>query len=349
MRRLRCPIAASLTLLLAATAMADDVVLVPGSNIPATGGRIRGKIERETPTAIRIGARDVPLDQVAEVIYDAPGISYSQARIQASNGNLPQAAELYQKAVGETNNSLVAQDARFRRAAVLAQHARVDPSTRDAAIQALESVTTELANSRHLGPALELLAALRLEAREFDAADQALRELATLSWAADRAAVLRAQVMVKRGQSEQALRELETLIGRLREGTPARRQAELARAEALVGLSRFDEAEQAARAVIDAADPEDAATLAPSYNTLGDCLRAAGRTRDALFAYLHTDILYPSQAEEHARALAAIAELWRVLDENSRAAQVVERLEREYPNSPYLPAARGVMSNRPDR
>ena len=90
--------------------------------------------------------------------------------------------------------------------------------------------------------------------------------------------------------------------------------------------------------MIDGADPEDAETLAPAYNTLGDCLRAAGNPRDALFAYLHTDILYPSQADEHARALAAIAQLWRVLNRGDRSSAVIERLKAEYPNSPYLAA-----------
>ncbi|MEW4451244.1 hypothetical protein AB1L30_01010, partial [Bremerella sp. JC817] len=122
-------------------------------------------------------------------------------------------------------------------AAALARRAQVDPSKREAAIEALEGITSELSNSRHYGPALELLSTLRLDAQEYDAADRALQDLAKLSWASDRAAVLRAQVMVKRGQSEQAIRELDTLVGRVPEGSPARIRADLARAEALAGES----------------------------------------------------------------------------------------------------------------
>jgi tetratricopeptide (TPR) repeat protein len=335
----RSPWAILTVLVLAGVSTADDVVLVPGSTITAPGGRIRGKVERETPELVRIAGRDVPLDQIDDVTYDAPGATFTQAKARENGGDLDQAAELYRQAAGEVNNPLLAQDARFRGASALARRAQVDPSKRDAAIAALQGITSELSSSRHYGPALELLSTLHLDAQDFDAADRSLQELAKLSWASDRAAVLRSQVMVKRGQSEQALQELDTLAGRLPEGSPARIRADLARAEALAGLSRFDEAEQVVRSVIDEADPEDASTLAPAYNTLGDCLRAAGKPRDALFAYLNTDILYPALADEHARSLAAIAQLWRILDRDDRAASVVERLRQAYPNSRHLPAA----------
>ncbi len=63
--------------------------------------------------------------------------------------------------------------------------------------------------------------------------------------------------------------------------------------------------------MIKAAPAEDAATQAAAHNTLGDCLRAAGRPKEALYAYLHTDILFSKEKDEHAKALAQIAQLWR--------------------------------------
>jgi len=325
--------------LAATTTKADEVVLVPDATVPAAGGRLRGEITRETPERITIDGRSVPLDQVAEIEYSVPGQPYIQAKAAERNGNLPEAADLYARAAEEASDELVAQDARYRRAALLARLAQSDPGRRDEAIAALRSITTGLSNSRHYGPALKRLAQLQLSAGDYDEADETLSKLARLSWAADEAAVLHAQVMAERGQSEQALRELDGLIARLPEDSTARRRAILAKAEALADLSRFEQAERTVRSVIESADPEDAATLAPAYNTLGQCLRAAGSPRDALFAYLHTDILYSSQADEHARALAAIAQLWRVLERGDRAARVVERLQSEYPNSPHLSAA----------
>ena len=55
--------------------------------------------------------------------------------------------------------------------------------------------------------------------------------------------------------------------------------------------------------MIQAAPAEDVPAQAAAYNTLGDCLRAANRPKDALLAYLHTDLLYSKDKEEHPRAL----------------------------------------------
>lgn len=326
-----------LLVLLAGPALADEVVLIPNSTVQAPGGRLRGAIERETPNDVTIAGRAVPIDQIGEVDYDNPGASFSQAAAQMKNGDLPKAIDLYQKAMTEASaRPLVAQAARFARARVLADLSRRDPSKRAEAIKELEAITTTLPTSRHIGPSLEILADLKLAAKDYAGADQALEKLGTLSWAKGRAAVLRARVQAKNGQYEEALAALDRQVATMPEGTAERRAAELARSDALAGLKKYDEAEKAARAVIDGSEPEDAATLAAAYNTLGDGLRAAGKARDALFAYLHTDILYGASADEHARALSEIARLWRQLDRADRADAAIERLKAQYPTSPYL-------------
>ena len=73
----------------------------------------------------------------------------------------------------------------------------------------------------------------------------------------------------------------------------------LAKAESLAGTKKYKEAETLVRQVIQANPAEDAAAQAPAYNTLGDCLRAANRPKEALIAYLHTDLLYSKDKEEH--------------------------------------------------
>jgi hypothetical protein len=62
---------------------------------------------------------------------------------------------------------------------------------------------------------------------------------------------------------------------------------------------------------------------------------AAGRPKDALLAYLKTDILYSDAKDEHARALAKIRDIWLALKQDQRSAEVAERLRGLYPQSPY--------------
>ena len=48
-------------------------------------------------------------------------------------------------------------------------------------------------------------------------------------------------------------------------------------------------------------------------------------------AYLHTDLLYTKDKEQHPRALAQIAQLWRQLKRDDRADEVQAKLKQEYP------------------
>ena len=53
------------------------------------------------------------------------------------------------------------------------------------------------------------------------------------------------------------------------------------------------------------------ALFARAYNALGHALsHAAGQTEAALDAYLHTDLLFYRDAENHAEALYHLAKLW---------------------------------------
>ncbi len=90
-----------------------------------------------------------------------------------------------------------------------------------------------------------------------------------------------------------------------------RADAQIAKAESLVSQRKYGDAEALIKGVIKAAPAEDAATQSAAHNTLGACLRAAGRPKEALYAYLHTDMLFSKEKDEHARALAQIAQLWR--------------------------------------
>ena len=131
------------------------------------------------------------------------------------------------------------------------------------------------------------------------------------------------------------------MIAAAKADTPKGREARLAKAEALASQKKYDDAEKLAREAIAAAGTEDAEAQAAAYNTLGDTLRAAGKPKDALLAYLHTDLLYAKDRDEHARALSQIAALWRELKRDDRADEALDRLKHEYPASPWLASTSG--------
>jgi tetratricopeptide (TPR) repeat protein len=326
-------------------APADDVTLLPGAAFKVSGGKLSGTITAETPTTLTIqtgggAAQNVPVEAIASVTYAGqPGLlTLADSRVAA--GNLAEALDQYARAATEAaGRPLIAQAAQFARAKALAELARSDPKRQNEAIAALDAFLKANPRSRHVGPALEGLARLSLARKDAAKAGPAAAQLAAIPWAADRAAVLQARVQSLQGQPDAAGQTLDALIARLPAESPARSEARLVRAEVLAAGGKTSEAEAAVREVIAESSPEAVEIQAAAQNTLGDCLRAAGKPKEALFAYLHTDILHDADRDQHARALAAIAALWRELKQPERADEALRRLKSLYPQSPYTAAA----------
>jgi tetratricopeptide (TPR) repeat protein len=329
--------------MLVSTAQADGVRLIPNSSIKVPGNQLQGQITAETATELKIkpltGAEQtIPVDQIDTVTYDGTTPSYTLAEARTNAGSLGEAAELFQKASTEAQGKpLLERAALFGRAQALVELALVDPARVPEATSALEALTKPGTNSRQLGPALLLLIKLHLNQGDAAGAEAAVNELTTrVPWAAPRVAVLRAKILARKGEHDAAVVALDKLISESPAGSSQAREALLAKAESLAANKKFAEAETVLREVITQSSAEDDLVQAVAFNTLGDCMRAAGRPKEALLAYLRTDILYKSAKDEHARALARIVELWRELKQDARAVEVLERLKQLYPQSAYL-------------
>jgi len=339
------PLGLTLALALAGSVAADEVVLIPNSTVKqAAGGRVRGSVQSESTAevVVKLGTTtiNVPTDQIVSIRYDGQPASMALAETNESGGQVAKAVELYKKAADEASGKpFVEQTARFKVAELTADAALSDPAKTAEAVGLLEKFATSNPNSRHTGPALETLARLQLQKGDFAQVEKTVAALAKLPTGADRAAVLRAKVLGRKGDYAAAVEELDRLIKSSPAGSARQREARLAKAEALAGLKKYAEAEAEARAVTKAVPAEDVAAQSAAYNTLGDCLRAAGKPKDALIAYLHTDVLYSKDKGQHPRALAAISQLWRELKNEGRADEVLQRLRQEYPQSPWLSTA----------
>jgi tetratricopeptide (TPR) repeat protein len=333
---------------LAATVLADEVILTSSSTVKgAIGGRVRGTIQSESPSevVVKLGnnTTSVPVGDIASVHYDGQPASMALAEAKESANQLAEAADLYKKAAADAaGKPLIEQAARFRQAQLIAELAMGDPGRAAEAMALLDTAVKAYPNSRHVVAALDALARLQLQKGDFAAVERTIADMARLPQSADRAAVLRARLFDKKGDHDKAIAEYDRLIQGSEAGSVRQREARLAKAESLVAARKFGEAESDLRAVIQAAPAEDAQAQSAAYNALGDCLRAAGKPKDALMAYLHTDLLYSKDKEQHPRALAQISKLWRDLKRDDRADEAWNRLKQEYPQSPWLAAARST-------
>ncbi len=327
-------IAVWLTLSLAAPLLADTLTTVPDAT-----GKVRklgGSVTEESPAEVVIGTNKVPVPEVESVDYNGSPPALTVAEQNERGGKFPEALAKYQEAVdAAAEKPFIAQAIQMRRLDLLAA---TNPTE---AIKGLDAFTRSNPKSRHRGPALLLLIRLSLEARDYAHAETAATALKDVPWAKERAEVAKGRILTARGKAAEAVALLKPITGTVAADTPAGRDARLALAEALAADKNFPEAEAAAREVIQAAQPEDALAQAPAYNTLGDVLRAAGRPKDALFAFLHTDLLYARNKDEHPRALAAIAQISRAMNRADRATEAVDRLKQDYPTSPWVAVAQG--------
>ena len=325
-------------------ARGDVVTLTPDATTKgASGGVVRGTVISESPTKVEVKLGNtvtpVPTNEVAAITYDGHPAALEQAQDKEAANALAEAAELYKKAAAEAaSKPFIAEDAAFGQARAIADLAQTDPARVPEAVGLLDAFSRTYKNGRHVAPALETLARLQIARDNTAAADAAIAALAKLPGGDERSASLRIKMLARRGQTAEAIGEIDKMIAANPDGSSRRRDAQLAKAEALATLKKYDEAEALIRSVIRAAPAEDAAAQAVAHNTLGDCLLAAGRNREALSAYLHTDLLFNKDKTEHARALSQIARLWREMKRPDRAEEAAERLKQEYPRSPFAQA-----------
>src|SRR5262245_15269254 len=117
----------AVTLILATSSLADEVVLVPNSTVKgAIGGRVRGAIQSESPTevVVKLGANtiNVPTGEIASIHYDGQPPSLALAESRESANQLAEAADLYKKAAAEASGKpLIEQAAKARQAELIAE------------------------------------------------------------------------------------------------------------------------------------------------------------------------------------------------------------------------------------
>ncbi len=334
----------ALTLAFSVPARAVDVITLISNttykNPAVIGGGVRGDIQSENAkeVSVKVGNSTVavPVDQIASIQYTGQSANIALGETRENAGALADAAELYKKAAAESaDKPFVHQTALFHQANAMAELALADPSKAGEAISLLEAFVKNYSSGRHIVSALDSLARLQLNKGDYAGVEKTVAEMEKSPQNADRAAVIRAKIFAKKGDHAKAIAALDTLIKNSPDGSQRQRESRLAKAESLAAMKDYAKAEAEVSDVIKALPAEDYQGQSAAYNTLGDCLRAAGKPKDALKAFLHTDILYSKDKEQHPRALAQIAQLWRLLKQDVRADEVAQRLKQEYPSSPY--------------
>jgi tetratricopeptide (TPR) repeat protein len=151
-----------------------------------------------------------------------------------------------------------------------------------------------------------------------------------------RSALLVGQLLLAQKKYDEAIPKFEAALaaaGTSPVNAEERRDAAFGRAMALSGTKKLVEGTEIVKQFIARTKLDDTVALAQGYNALGECYLAGGDNHSARDAFLHVDLLFPTAANEHARSLYRLTEVWKDLRQPTRAQDAQQRLADEYPLS----------------
>ncbi len=316
--------------------LSDRVRLMRGSET--------GEITHMSPLGVTVnkgapGDQTVPVNEIKSVVFDGEPAELSQARVNAANGAYRNALDILGKVNDRSvDRDFIKQDIEFYKAWCAAQLALAgDGEIGDAGRQLNSFVRSHPQNFHYLA-AVETMGDLLMASERFEAAQRQYAELAKVSWPdyQMRAAVLTGRTLQAQGKHAEAIRQFDAALAINDDAPDAQNQrlaATLGKAVSLAETGGVDQAVTTIEKVIQDADPQQKELHARAYNALGRCYERANKTKDALLAYLHVDVLYNNVPDAHAEALAHLAALWKAVGQEERAREARQLLEDRYAGS----------------
>jgi tetratricopeptide (TPR) repeat protein len=259
--------------------------------------------------------------------------------VNASNGNYTKAIELLGEIDGRSlQREVIKQDIEFYTAFCAGKLALAGTGEITTAGRQLNSFVRNHPKNFHCLAAIELMGDLLMADERFEQAQAQYAELEKAPWSDFK---MRARVAIGRTLQAQdkhaaAIEQFDAALALPDEGADAQNQklsATLSKAVSQAETGGIEAAVSSIEKVIQDADPEQKELLARAYNALGTCYQKAGKTKDALLAFLHVDVLYNTVPDAHAEALAQLVPLWQAIGHEERAREARELLQDRYAGS----------------
>lgn len=286
-----------------------------------------------------VGNRTVPVNEIKSIAFDGEPPGLTQARVNARNGSYETARDALDKIdLASVERDFVRQDIEFYRAYCAAELALGGNGEILDAGRQLNSFVHIYPKNYHYLQAAEAMGDLLMASGKYAAAEKQYGELAKAPWPdyKIRAAVLMARTLQAQNKHAEAIAQFDKALqmpGRDDVVHGQKLSATLGKAVSLAATDHVDQAVDMIEAVIRDADPEQQALLARAYNALGNCYERAGKTKDALLAYLHVDLLYNTVPDAHAEALSHLVPLWRAVGQDESAREAQQTLDQRYGGS----------------
>jgi tetratricopeptide (TPR) repeat protein len=321
-----------------AQAQSVDTVYSTKGGTPA-----KGTVTAITKNEITLDMAGVPrtfaTNEIQRVVFgDEPG-ELSNARNAVLQKNYNSAIEELKKIPpANLTREFMRQDAAYFRAFCDLKMAVSEGGDKTKAEADMLNFLRAAPDSYHFYEAAELLGDLAVASGKYENAERYYGSIARAPFTdyqmRSNNAVGRA--MVAQGKFAEALTKFEAVLAGDASNTEATQQKQLAsigKAQCLAETGKPDEGIKMIEDIIAKNDPQDAKLFARAYNALGACQLKANRPKEALLAYLHTDVLFYADGDAHAEALYNLTKLWTSLNKSDRATQARNTLRERYAGS----------------
>jgi len=332
-------IAAGLTLGASTASAQLDSLLLRGQPV-AKKGVLKEITKDKLTLEINGVAQSFDVNQIVRFNFDEEPNELNNARNAIAVRKFHLAADELKKLDGKPQkNRDIAADIAFYKAYCQARLALTAGGDRAAAITKLLDWAKAHANNFHFYESAELLGDLSVAAGQSADAARYYGSLSSAPWPdyqmKGNIAVGRALLAEKK--FSEALEKFEAVAAASENSAEAEAQKRLAiagKAVCLAETGKADEGIALLNAIIKDNNPEeDKVLFARTYTALGNCYLKQNKTKEALQAFLFTDILFDVDADAHAEALFRLSKLWADVNKTERATQAKATLKDRYAGS----------------
>jgi tetratricopeptide (TPR) repeat protein len=332
------------TILAALISFAVATLVYAGDKVKVRQGPpVPGAVTQMSPDEVVVEQgpvkKKLPVNEIISIEYDEDPSELLLVRSAYEDGRFADALATVGKIeAAEIKRPEILQDLAFYKAAASARLALGGGASPKEAGKLLVGFESKESGSYHYLEVCELLGDLLVSTGNLDKAQTYYDKLASSSFPDYK---LKASVLVGRSlqaqkQHEKAIAKFDEVIASDATGKAAEAQklsATCGKAVSLAASGKADDAIKLVEEVISKADAGDLELHARAYNALGSCYVSAKKNKEALIAYLHTDLLFSGYPEQHAEALAALSTLWEAADKKDRGQQAKATLKERYPGS----------------
>ena len=319
----------------ASTAFAQKDFIWPIDSNTMISGVVRNVSPELVTIEVKGKMQPMSIDQIGKVRFGDDPTGMSNVRSSVLAGQLEQAQDQI-ASVNPSGRDFVKADVAFFAALVDARLALAGQGSVTSAAGKMNNFLKKHPKSFRYYEACEVMGDLAMRLGRFDSAAKFYSRISASqsTGMVARGKLLQGDAWLSRGDAAKA-------IGNYRAATKSEdervsRLAQVGLAACQVEQGKSKPAIAALEALIAGGDSkQDSALFAKAYNALGKAYLAGGNNSAALESFLHTDLLFYRESEQHAEALFHLVGLWSTAQKPAESARAKKMLKSRYATTPW--------------